>query len=133
MVRALVDGLGLGPWETDDVWDRRSCRSARRRSPVDPRRPPRPSGTSPHALRAGWDEPDTLRDRLDPHQNDLVAAYDTAVTPGRRRMARRGTHRRLRHGVALAVLFHWNRAAMPVSHQHLLAGSRITRRFPVAA
>ena len=31
--------------------------------------------------------------------------------------------------VALAVLFHWNRAGMPVGHQQLLAGSRISRRF----
>ena len=128
MIRSLVDGLGLAPWETDDVWDR-TDRRTRHAEAADPA-----VRHLTHALRAGWDEPDILRDRLDTHQNALVAAYDIAVRPAAAawRAATRNAAT-LRHGVALAVLFHWNRAAMPVAHQHLLAGSRITRSFPVAA
>ncbi|GIJ55344.1 thiopeptide-type bacteriocin biosynthesis protein [Virgisporangium aurantiacum] len=126
MIRSLVDGLDLAPWETDDVWDRIG-RKTRHATPADPA-----VRHLIHALRAGWDEPDILRDRLDAHQNGLVAAYDVAVRPAAAAWRATATPA-LRHGVALAVLFHWNRAAMPVAHQHLLAGSRITRSLPVAA
>jgi thiopeptide-type bacteriocin biosynthesis protein len=126
MIRSLVDGLALAPWETDDVWDRVG-RKTRHAEATDPA-----VRHLTHALRAGWDEPDILRDRLDPHQNALVAAYDTEIRPAAAAWRATATPA-LRHGVALAVLFHWNRAAMPVAHQKLLAGSRISRSFPVAA
>lgn len=129
MVRALADGLGLTTWETDDLWDRigRTTRRLRGFDPADPA-----TRRLATALRTGWDEPDTLLDRLDGHQRDLIAAYGAAVRPAAARWRAAATPA-LRHGVALAVVFHWNRAGMPVGHQRLLATAmgRLTPR-PVA-
>jgi thiopeptide-type bacteriocin biosynthesis protein len=129
MVRSLVDGLGLAPWETDDLWDRvgRNTRRLHHAGATDPA-----VRHLTNALRAGWDEPDILRDRLDAHQNALVATYDTAVRPAAAAWRAVSTPA-LRHGVALAVLFHWNRAAMPVAHQQLLAASRPCHQWRLAA
>jgi thiopeptide-type bacteriocin biosynthesis protein len=127
MIRALTDGLGLTARESDDLWDRIG-RSTRRLQAFDPADPA--TRRLATALRAGWDEPGTLRDRLDPQQADLVATYESAVGPAAAAW-RDAAHPGWRHGVALAVLFHWNRAGMPVSHQRLLATalSRLTPAF----
>jgi thiopeptide-type bacteriocin biosynthesis protein len=124
MVRALVDGLDLAPWEVDDVGDRIARHTRRLRDP-DPALRRLLMG-----LREGWDEPSRLRERQEPHQADLVAAYERAVGPAAADWRKAGAAPALRHGVALAVLFHWNRAGMPVSHQKLLA-TALTARFPL--
>lgn len=132
MIRALVDALALTPWESDDLWDRVGRGIHRLRFPdlTDPAT--RHLAT---ALRAGWDDPGSLRSRLNDHQLALVSAYDDAVRPAARHWRDTSTPA-LRHGVALAVTFHWNRAALPVAHQRLLttALSRLTPRpAPIAA
>jgi thiopeptide-type bacteriocin biosynthesis protein len=129
MIRALVDGLGLAPWEDDDLRDRIG-RGTRRFQNLDPADPA--VERLARALRDGWDRPDLLRDRLDPHQLALVAAYGNAVRPAAADWRATGTPA-LRHGVAQAVIFHWNRAGMPVGHQQLLATALTPRWSPVAA
>ena len=132
MIRALVDALALTPWECDDLWDRVG-RSTHRLRSVDLTDPATRHLAT--ALRAGWDDPDTLRSRLDPHQRDLVDTYEHAVRPAAADWRDTMTPA-LRHGAALAVTFHWNRAGLPVSHQRLLstALSRLTpRSIPIAA
>jgi thiopeptide-type bacteriocin biosynthesis protein len=117
MIRTLVEGLRLSGWEVDDLGDRifHSARRLRTPDPTDP---------TIHrlsvALRAAWDEPDQLRDRLDAFQPRLLAAYEAAVRPAALDW-RNAQSPALRHGVALAILFHWNRSGMPVSHQQVLA------------
>ena len=124
MVRALVDGLGLGSREADDLWDR-VCRSTRRLEAFDPAVPA--VRRLADALRGGWDTPDSLRDRLAPDQHDLLATYEATIAPAALEWRAAGGPS-LRHAAALAVIFHWNRAALPVSHQRLLATalSRLT-------
>jgi thiopeptide-type bacteriocin biosynthesis protein len=141
MIRSVLTGAVHAGWETADVWDRVArtvTRAAGRRLADDPavRR-------LAHAVRAGWDEPDLLRSRLSGAQRMLLARYDTAVRAAAadwRDAPAPGPVRR--HGLALAVVFHWNRSAMPAQHQRLLAtalsgastgASAAARTGPVAA
>jgi thiopeptide-type bacteriocin biosynthesis protein len=132
MVRALADALGLTHREADDLWDRVS-RSTRRLEAFDPAEPAVRKLAG--ALRGGWDHPDSLRERLSPHQHDLLATYEAAIAPAADGW-RAAAGPSLRHGAALAVIFHWNRSAMPVSQQRLLATALtrlVPRPTPVAA
>jgi hypothetical protein len=132
MVRALADALALDPRESDDLWDRVS-RSTRRLAAFDPAEPA--VRKLADALRGGWDHPTSLRKRLSPHQHDLLATYESTIAPAAREW-RITAQPSLRHGATLAVLFHWNRSAMPVSHQRLLATALsrlVPRPTPLAA
>jgi thiopeptide-type bacteriocin biosynthesis protein len=120
MIRSLLTRAVRAAWESADVWDRvarTATRAAGRRLAEDPavRR-------LALAMRAGWDDPELLANRLSGGQRLLLARYDTAVRAAAADwLAAPVTGAARRHGLALAVVFHWNRSAMPAQHQRLLA------------
>ena len=69
MIRALVNGLGLTPWQADDLWDRigRNTRRLRHSDAVDPAvRHAKPPGSAPGPATGGGreakaDDPDDRR------------------------------------------------------------------------
>jgi len=136
MIRALLTTAGHTGWEHADLWDRilrpggvrqwSPARTGAHRLATDPavRR-------LAIAVRSGWDDPDLLRDRLSADQRLLLDAYETAVrsaTAGWLAAPVTGAVRR--HGVALSVLFHWNRSGMPAHHRHLLATALADAALP---
>jgi thiopeptide-type bacteriocin biosynthesis protein len=147
MVRALLATAGHSRWEHADLWDRilhqGGLRSRwRARAAGDPRGPAgtvRPiADPAVHrlavAVRAGWDEPDLLRDRLSDDQRRLLDGYESAVRPAAGDwLAAPVTGAVRRRGIALAVLFHWNRSAMPAHHRYLLATALADAPLPTLA
>jgi len=132
MIRSMLTATGRTGWEVADVWDRiaRTDRLAARPAATAVRRPPTASwlATDPAmrrlavAVRGGWDEPDLLHERLSADQRDLLAGYEATVrTAASDWLAAPAAGPVRRHGVALAVTFHWNRSAMPARHRRLLA------------
>jgi thiopeptide-type bacteriocin biosynthesis protein len=143
MIRALLAAAGHTGWEHADLWDRILHPGGGRPGSRQPARstrtaPGAPIGTAVRrlaiAVRAGWDDPDLLRDRLSADQRLLLDTYETAVrsaTVGWLAAPVTGAVRR--HGVALSVLFHWNRSAMPAHHRHLLATALADAALPRVA
>jgi thiopeptide-type bacteriocin biosynthesis protein len=133
MIRALLAAAGGARWEITDVWDRvarvgegrprLAGDSAGRVGEDRPRLAEDPAVRRlAFAIRTGWEDPGLLRDRLSDDQARLLTRYETAVSAtGARWLATPATGQARRHGVALAVTFHWNRSAMPARHRHLLA------------
>ena len=74
------------------------------------------------AVRGGWEDPGLLHERLTADQRGLLAAYEAAVRDAAADWSAAPVSPSIRrHGAALAVIFHWNRSAMPAHHQGLLA------------
>jgi len=126
MIRALVAAAGHTGWEHGDLWDRIRQPGGMRSGQQRPGRMGHPADPAVRrvaiAVRAGWDDPDLLRERLSDEQRLLLDTYEAAVrsaAAGWRTAPVPGAARR--HGVALSVLFHWNRSGMPAHHRHLLA------------
>jgi hypothetical protein len=130
MIRAMLGAAGRARWEAADVWDRVARAGEGRPQLVgDPaiRR-------LAFAIRTGWDDPDVLRDRLSDDQARLLARYEAVVAPaGADWLAAPASGPSRRHGLALAVTFHWNRSAMPARHRHLLATALTSARPALAA
>jgi thiopeptide-type bacteriocin biosynthesis protein len=135
MIRSMLTAAGRSGWEVADVWDRiaRTDRLTARsttRSGAEARRPATASRLAVDpamrrlagAVRGGWDEPDLLRERLSADQRDLLAGFEATVRSAAADwLAAPAAGPMRRHGVALAVTFHWNRSAMPARHRRLLA------------
>ena len=139
MIRGLLTAVGRAGWENADVWDRVARTGSRRFALA------RPAGTRrlvedpairrlAFAIRTGWEDPDLLRERLSDDQRLLLARYETAVaSAGADWLAAPVTGQARRHGVALAVTFHWNRSAMPARHRLLLATALASAQPALAA
>jgi hypothetical protein len=134
MIRAVLTGVSRAGWETADVWDRvlRTAPkpSARGRLAADPA-----MRRLAVAVRGGWDDPAQLHERLSADQRRLLGRYEEAVAGVTDEWpAATATGPAHRHGLALAVTFHWNRSGMPPRHRHLLATALAAARpTPVAA
>jgi len=141
MIRSMLTATGRTGWEVADVWDRiartdrPAARSGVRRSSSTPRLATDPAMRRlAVAVRGGWDEPDLLRERLSTDQRDLLAGFEATVRSAATDwLAAPAAGPVRRHGVALAVTFHWNRSAMPARHRRLLATALAGAAYPEMA
>jgi len=123
MIRALFDALEIVGWEHIDVWDRLGSAGGRLLSAdAAADRLVRPLGRS---IRAGWDNPGGLRSGLSAEVGELLADYERAVRPAAASwrsgyFTAPGATVGPRQAAAYAVIFHWNRAALPLHHQALI-------------
>jgi thiopeptide-type bacteriocin biosynthesis protein len=123
MLREVFDGLGIAGWEDLDVWDRVRWQTGRGLGPevtgalgID---------DLAAGLRAGWSDPDQIRDLLAVPIRDLLDGYRATVADETRRWLqgyfRSGTAELgPRAAMAYLIIFHWNRAALSGQRQMLL-------------
>lgn len=123
LLRTLFDAVQVVGWEDLDVWDRVRWQTGRR---LDHRASAEVDLTSfSAALRASWSAPQELFAELPAYLHGPIAEYrDTVGAEGRRwlRDYFRTDAATLGPRAALAylIIFHWNRAALPITRQSLL-------------
>ncbi|MEU4623463.1 thiopeptide-type bacteriocin biosynthesis protein [Actinoplanes sp. NPDC023801] len=136
MIRALLDALGVTGWEDLDVWDRIERHGGRVLAPA--------AATDPRAvrlisaLRRGWADPDSLGGRL---PAPARAALDTwrAAVPAiaadwiSEYFATGAATVGPRAAAAFTVIFHWNRARLPLGQQALITHALAARTPGVAS
>lgn len=132
MIRALLDALGIAGWEDIDVWDRLG-RYGQRMLDTDVADDARVARIAA-ALRRDWAEPERLREQLPPAGPQLLDRWAQSVaTIGTEWLDGYFTSPDAevgpRHAAAFAIIFHWNRARLPIGQQALIThtlGGRMT-------
>jgi thiopeptide-type bacteriocin biosynthesis protein len=125
MVRALLDGLGIVEWEDIEVWDRLRTTAGRRIAPQARKQPGFREVAA--ALRRQWRTSD-LRDELTAPERELAERFRAGAAEVARDWRARYFETREatigpREASAYVVMFHWNRAALPMFRQALIAES----------
>lgn len=130
MIRSLLGALAVVGWEDLDVWDKIGYyggRVLRPEASSDER-----TRRLTEIVRAGWRNPGDLRKTLPPATDALLTRYEQAVTPVAANwldgyFASPGALLGPRRAAAFTVIFHWNRAALPLHQQALLTEALATR------
>ncbi|WP_171064727.1 thiopeptide-type bacteriocin biosynthesis protein [Actinomadura soli] len=126
MLRSLFEALRVEGWEARDVWDRVRTQTYRRLPPLllDDASFTRAA----QGIQDAWTRPDAVLERLPVGARELLARHDDAV---RREVDRwrseyfdtADAYVGPREAAAFYIVLHWNRAAMPMVRQSLLAES----------
>lgn len=125
-LRTVFAGLDIIGWEDVGVWDCIRKMAGRRLGEDKVSRPMYAEVTD--ELRDAWSHRDRILDELHPAAKAIVAHHDSALLTGAAQW-RSGyfCHRRAslgpRAAAAFYVIFHWNRAALSLTEQALLAES----------
>jgi thiopeptide-type bacteriocin biosynthesis protein len=119
MIRSLMRALGVAGWEDRDVWDRVRRQAFRQL----PEFTPGFAGAA-HALREAWSAGATAL--LSPSLAELTAEHAAAIRPvadSWRTDYFESGHAYVgpREAIAYYIVFHWNRAALPMTRQALIA------------
>ncbi|GAB2931898.1 hypothetical protein GCM10027280_19500 [Micromonospora polyrhachis] len=132
MIRELLDALGITGWEDIDVWDRLGRYGQRMLDTevADDARVARIAA----ALRRDWAEPERLREQLPPTGPQLLDRWaQSMATIGKEWWDGYFTSPDAevgpRHAAAFTIIFHWNRARLPIGQQALIThtlGGRMT-------
>ncbi len=130
MLRALFKGLGITDWEDIDVWDR--VRSKMGRSLPDEVLGLDEFEGIAADIQSRWLTPQLLLDELSPQVQSIAQDYQSlainiATRWNSEYFATRDAHFGPRTGAALFTIFHWNRAALPLTRQALLAEALVER------
>jgi thiopeptide-type bacteriocin biosynthesis protein len=125
MIRALLDGLEIVDWEDIEVWDRLRTTAGRRIAPEAREHPGFRLVAA--ALRRQW-RTTSLRDDLTPPERETVERFRVGVAEVTRDWRSRyfgGPDATIgpREASAYVVMFHWNRAALSMFRQALIAES----------
>jgi len=129
MLRAFLTALSIADWEDVDIWER--VRRTGRMLPPDILNLP-DSAELFAEIRAAWSQPESLYADLSESQRAVIERYDSAI----RLIALRwqqdyfeshGARIGPRAAAALFVIFHWNRAALPMTRQALITEALLTR------
>jgi thiopeptide-type bacteriocin biosynthesis protein len=131
MLRALFTGLGITDWEDLDVWDR--VRRKTGRSLPDEALPQAEFEEAASGIQARWLNSQLLLKELSPQVRSIAENYREAVIGVTARwcsgyFASYDAHVGPRAGAALFTIFHWNRSALPLTRQALLAEALVARR-----
>jgi thiopeptide-type bacteriocin biosynthesis protein len=134
MMRGLLDGLDIGGWEDIDVWDRIREKTGRR-LPREAIELARLSGVGSDIL-ACWLRPERLLAHLGPAGRRIADEYCRAVVAIGREwrtgyFATDAAYLGPRSVAAFVTIFHWNRAALPMLRQSLLAEALASREAAV--
>jgi thiopeptide-type bacteriocin biosynthesis protein len=130
LIRELFDALGIVGWEDLDVWDRLRWQTGRS------------LGTGAtgddgieklaKALRRGWSDPEELLNLLAPRTREIAdEARRSIEAEGPRWLADYFTTSHAvvgpREIAAYLIVFHWNRAGLPITRQSLIAEALAAR------
>lgn len=130
MLRALFAALHIADWEDLDVWERVQQKTGRSLPPGA--LPASDLADVAEGIQAMWRDPQAMLDELPAWMDSIFATFQAAVIPIGERwhtdyfatgMASVGP----RAVAALAVIFHWNRAALPLARQALLTQALLER------
>ncbi|MCA2215059.1 thiopeptide-type bacteriocin biosynthesis protein [Jidongwangia harbinensis] len=123
MLRTAFDALRIVGWEDLDVWDRVRWQTGRRLGPdVTGRLDLEPLTAT---LRAGWVATGQMLGLVRPELRQAVADYRATVAAEGDRWLREYFHTDAaelgpRAALAYLIIFHWNRAALPITRQSVL-------------
>lgn len=136
MIRELLNALGVAGWEDIDVWDRLG-RYGQRMLDTDFAEDAR-VGRIAAALRRDWAEPERLREQLPVDGPPLLDQWARSVAAiGKEWLDGYFTTRDAavgpRHAAAFTIIFHWNRARLPIGQQALITHTLASRMTEAAA
>lgn len=124
LLRRLFDAVGIAGWEDRDVWDRIRRDTGRRLRPEYLAEDG--FGRAAEGLRSTWGSPGELLAQLSPGARDLVERYGAAADAEAPRWRERyfdtpHAYVGSREATAFFAVFHWNRGALTIGRQSLLA------------
>ncbi|MDH3598753.1 MAG: thiopeptide-type bacteriocin biosynthesis protein [Candidatus Tectomicrobia bacterium] len=130
MLRALFTGLHITDWEDLDVWDR-IRRKTGRRLPGEALAQAE-FATVAADIQSQWFRHQALLDELSPQGQRIAQSYQQAADPVTARwrseyFTTRQAYIGPREAAAFFTIFHWNRAALPLTRQALLTEALAAR------
>jgi thiopeptide-type bacteriocin biosynthesis protein len=123
MLRTVFDALQIVGWEDLDVWDRVRWQTGRRLGPAVTDQLDLEPLTA--TLRAGWVATGQMLGLVRPELQQVVADYRETVAAEGARWLREyfqsdAAELGPRAALAYLIIFHWNRAALPITRQSVL-------------